>query len=114
MATQTWEATAHDTLTPISAQLQQKDSTGTLTNVDLTGMTVKFKMVNSTGGAVVAETATGVTVTSAANGRVQFDFSAAHVTRPGTYWGWFVVYSGSESTTFPQGRGLKIVIHEDE
>lgn len=107
--------TQGDTLTPLTVELQQKDSTGELTAVDLTGRTVKFKMVNDIGTSVVTETTTGVTTTSASDGQVQIDFQSAWVATAGQYWGWVVVYSGSEKDTFPHdGRGLSIVIVPSE
>jgi len=111
-----FEITANDTLTPLCAQLKQKDADGDLAVVDLTGMTVKFKMIkdDASGTVVISETASGVTIVSAEDGKVRFDFSAAQVATSGLYWGWFVVYSSSKAATFPQGRGLLILIHEDE
>lgn len=103
-----------DTANALAAQLKRKNAAGTLTAVDLTGLTVKFKMVNSSGTVVVAETETGVTVTDASNGKVTYDFQSADVTTAGEYYGYFVVYTGAESDTFPVNRrGLKIVVHDD-
>lgn len=104
----------NDTATTIAAQLKRKNAAGTLTAVDLTGLTVKFKMVDRDGTAVIAETAAGVTVTDASNGKVTYDFQAADVDVAGEYYGYFVVYTGSEGDTFPvKRRDLKIVVHAD-
>lgn len=107
--------TQGDTLTPLTVQLKQKDEDGELTAVDLTGRTVKFKMVDNVGTSVVAETTTGTSVTSASTGEVQIDFQTSWVANAGQYWGWVVTYSGLERDTFPHdGRGLSIVIVPSE
>lgn len=114
MAVETHRLTIGDTLTPIGAQLKQQDTNGTLSVVSLSGKTVKFLMVASDGTSIVAETTTGVTVTDATNGKVQYDLQAADVTAitakgAGTYYAWFRVYSGSEYDTYPVG-GRKLVL----
>lgn len=113
MATERHELSVGDTLTPLAVQLKQRNASGVLTAVDLSGLTVKFQMVDSSGATVVAETVTGVTVTTAASGLVQYDFQAADVDEAGTFYGWFTVYSGAEHDTYPaNGRKLVIVISE--
>ena len=104
-----------DTRTVLPVTLQQPDSAGVLQVVNLTGLTVQFKMVNAaTGAAEVALTATGVTVTTAATGQVQYDFSAAGVDTAGIYWGTFVVTQSSETDSFPvRTQDLKICIDSD-
>ena len=92
----------------------QPNSSGVLTAVNLTGLTVKFKMVDESGTVVVAETQTGVSVVTAASGTVNYDFSAAGVDAAGTYYGYFVVYDSGESDHFPvRSRDLKIRIDDD-
>ena len=98
-----------DTLTPLGCQLKQFSATGVLTVVNLAGLTVKFTLVNAAGTVVVNEATTGVTVTDATNGKVQYDFQTADVTTAGTFYGWFTVYSGTEHDTYPVG-GRKLVI----
>lgn len=84
------------------------------TAVDLTGLTVQFRMEAADGTQVQDWTATGVTVVSAANGQVQYDFAAANVATAGVYYGWFRVGDGSEWDTFPPfdrgPRAQRIVI----
>ena len=105
--------TKGDTLTPVGVQLKAKDATGAYAVIDLTGLTVKFHMVDDDGADVVAETTTGVTVTDAANGKVMYDFQAADVDEAGTFYGWFLVYSGTEVDSYPvNGRKLEIEIVE--
>lgn len=103
--------TVGDTLTPLGAQLKASSSTGGYAVVDLTGLTVKFKMVNSSGTVVVAETTAKVTVISATDGTVTFDFSSSHVATAGDYYAWFKTYSGTEVDTYPvDGRKFHLVI----
>ncbi|MFN9287426.1 MAG: hypothetical protein ACK6EB_05090, partial [Planctomyces sp.] len=81
-----------DTRTVLPVTLQQPDSSGVLQAVNLTGLSVQFKMLNAaTGAAEVALTATGVTVTTAATGQVQSEVSAAGVETAGRDWGTCVV-----------------------
>jgi hypothetical protein len=95
--------------------LVQPNASGVLTAVDLTGLSVQFKMVNAaTGATEIALTSTGVTVTTAATGQVQYDFSAAGVDTAGVYWGTFVVTQSSETDSFPViQKDLKIIIDSD-
>ena len=104
-----------DTRTLLYATLVQPNASGVDTAVNLTGLTVKFKMVDAADGTVViAETATGVTVETAASGTVKYDFSAAGVNVAGVFHAWFVVYDGIESDHFPVRRqGLKVMIDSD-
>ena len=95
--------------------LVQPNTSGVLTAVDLTGLTVAFKLVNAaTGATEIALTSTGVTVTTAATGQVQYDFSGAGVDTAGVYWGTFVVTQSTETDSFPViQKDLKIVIDSD-
>lgn len=90
-----------DTRTLLSVTLQQPDEDNELQVVDLTGLVVKFKMINSAGTSIVAETTTGVQISSAAAGEVDYDFSSGAVTTAGTYYGYFVVYDGVQTDHFP-------------
>lgn len=76
------------------------------TAVDLTDLTVKFKMVANDDTVKVAETDANVTVTDASEGEVEYAFQAADVDTVGTYHAYFVVIDGSGNRdTFP--------VHED-
>ena len=112
MASELHKIGVGDTLTPLGCVCQQKSTTGVLAAVNLTALTVKFTMVNEAGTVVVNEATTGVTVTDAANGKVQYDFQTADVATAGTFYGWFTVYSGTEHDTYPIG-GRKLVIQID-
>ena len=109
MATEKHSISVGDTLTPLGCQLKQLSATGVLTVVNLAGLTVKFTMANSVGTVIVNEATTGVSVTNATTGKVQYDFQTADVATAGTYYGWFTVYSGTEHDTYPVG-GRKLVI----
>jgi len=105
------------TLIPLAVQLKRRDTAGVLQVVNLTGLTVKFYMVDNHGDEVIAETDTGVLVTDAINGKVQYDFSAAGVATVGCFWGRFKTYNaaGDEYDAFPyEGRKYKIVITASE
>ena len=108
--------TVGDTLTALLVQLKQRDASGVLAVVDVTGLTVKFKMVDSAGTTKVALTASNVTVTGAANGKVQYDFQADDVDTAGRHYAWFVVEDGSsEKDTYPaDGRSFIIEIAASE
>jgi hypothetical protein len=107
------EFTVNDTLKPLNCQLQYENSAGVMVNMILTGLTVKFKMVDNSGLVVVNEES--ATIIDAANGIVQFDFIPGNVDTPGTYWGWFIVLGGVggiERDTYPIGRKLCIIIKQ--
>ncbi len=105
-----------DTRTVLSVTLQQPNSSGVLTAVDLTGLTMKFKMINRADGTTaIALTTTGVSVVVAASGTVNYDFSAAGVLTAGMYNGYFVAETaGTETDHFPARQdGLRIAIDSD-
>jgi hypothetical protein len=93
-----------NTLTPISFTLQQANEAGTLTAVDLTGLTVQVFVEDSEGNETVAETATGVTSSNDSTGQVDYDFQTGGITAAGRYYIYFNVYNGAEYDTFPVKR----------
>ena len=114
MAEETHTRHIDDTRTVLAATLKQPNASGVDTAIDLTGLTVQFKMVDDAGVDVIAQTGTGVTVTDASAGEVQYDFSAAGVDTAGRYYGYFVVLDGAESDHFPvMSRYLIICIEDD-
>jgi len=114
MTQQTHDRHVGDLRTVLPVTLVQPNATGVDTAVNLTGLTVKFKMVDEDGTAAVSETTTGVTVVTAASGTVNYDFSAAGVDTAGRYYGYFTVYNGSETDHFPVlARDLVICLHGD-
>lgn len=104
-----------DTVTPLYATIQQRGTDGTLAAYNLTGKTVKFKMINAADGTTkIAETQTGVTVETAASGTVYYDFSSTGVDEAGKFYGSFVVYSSTETDTAPaEQNGLVILFDSD-
>ena len=115
MTQQTHRRRVGDTRTLLYATLKQPDTNGDLAVINLTGLTVKFEMVNAATGVVeIAETATGVTVETAASGTVKYDFSAAGVDTAGKYHAWFIVYDGTEKDHVPvRKQDLLILIDSD-
>lgn len=101
--------TVGDTLSPMGVQLVREDGAGGYAVVDLTGLTVKFKMADREGTVVVAETVTGVSIIDATAGKVQYDFQATDVDTEGIFYAWFITYLGSEKSTYPaDGRSFSI------
>jgi len=95
-----------DTYTPLGRTLYQGNEA-----MDLTGLTVQFKLIQADGTTLTDWTATGVTVVSATAGDVQYDFLATDVDTAGVFYGYFRAGAGSEWATFPPGDKLnKIVI----
>lgn len=96
-----------DTEVALAATLQRPDGTA----VDLTSLTVRFKMVDTAGSVKVAETDSNVSVTDAANGQCQYNFQSADVDTAGTYYAYFTAEDGSgNKDTFPAATGgLRIV-----
>jgi len=100
-----------DTEVAIAATLQRPDGTA----VNLTGLTVKFRMVAVDGTTKVAETASNVTVTDEASGQVQYNPQAADVDTAGVYHAYFVVIDGSSNRdTFPVKNGDLVIIITDD
>lgn len=112
MAGQTQKRHVGDTRIAIAATLTRPDGTA----VDLSGLTVKFKMVDSEDGSVkVAETSDNVTVTDEAAGEVQYDPQAADVNTAGTYYAYFTVYEGTNYEHFPVHEGEFVIeIYPDQ
>jgi hypothetical protein len=101
-----------DSLTPLGMKLKRKNTSGVLASVDLTGKTVKVLIRDPAGNVVLDETETGVTVTSAANGEVSYDFPAGlDALDAGTYFLEALVYSGTERDTYPvEPKEMKIAV----
>lgn len=101
-----------DSLTPVGLKLKRKNTSGVLTSVDLTGKTIKVLIRDPSGDVVLDETTTGVTVTSAADGEVSYDFPAGlDALDPGTYFLEALVYSGGERDTYPvEPKEMRIMV----
>lgn len=97
-----------DTLTPFPIQIRRDGYP-----VNLTDATVHFKMVAEDGSTVIAETDTGVNITDAAEGWVDFDFPAPSVAAGlANARGYFTVEEDGEQETFPsEGILINIIDH---
>lgn len=115
MTAQTHRRRVGDLRTVLPVTLQQPDSSGALSAINLTGLTVSFKMVNAADGVMkIAATSTGVTVVSAAAGTVNYDFSAEGVDEAGVFWGTFLVTESGQTDAVPvRQKDLKIIIDSD-
>lgn len=107
MTVQEHEITAGDTRTPLGVVLTQDGDA-----IDLTGMTVKFKMVREDGKVIVAETDANVTVIDAQAGKVQYAFQDEDVLSHGVFFAWFTVYSSGKRDAIPPGRRFRIKINQ--
>ena len=112
MAEQTHEVQIGDRLTPLSVTIKQPNESGVETPVDLTSKTVEFRLVDSSGTDVVAQTSTGVTVDVGTTGTCEYAFSAAAVATAGRFYAYFVVTSGGLEDTFPvESRDLVVCVN---
>ncbi len=104
-----------DLRTVLPVTLQQPDSSGVLQAINLTGLTVTFKMINAADGTTkIAATSTGVSVVSASAGTVNYDFSSGGVDAAGVFWGTFLVTESGQTDAVPvRQKDLKIVIDSD-
>lgn len=104
-----------DLRTVLPVTLQQPDSSGTLAAINLTGLTVTFKMISAaTGATKIAATSTGLTVVTAANGTVNYDFSSGGVDAAGVYWGTFLVTESGQTDAVPvRQKDLQIIFDSD-
>lgn len=97
-----------DTLATLAFQLATEGQP-----IDLTGLTVKFTMVDDAGNVKVPESVANVSAPTL--GYVEYDFQSADVDTAGNYRGWFLVYSGSEPETFPDDdEGIEIEIFDKQ
>lgn len=100
-----------DTLSAFAVTLKNN---GTIVN--LTGKHVRFYMEDEDGVQVVAETNTGVTITNAVGGEVDYAFQADDVANSGTFYAYFRVYNADPSVDATakrdtyQPEGIKLVI----
>lgn len=104
------EMVVGDTYLPLGATLKRNNQA-----VDLTGLTVQFKLVADDG--TVKRDWSAASIVSAEDGQVQYDFASADVDTAGIYWAWFRYGDGGEWVTYPaagrdgKARSLKVVIN---
>lgn len=114
MRKQTHHRHVDDTLTVMPLKLKQNDVNGVAQAVNLTGLSVSFRMVNYNGRVIVSDSTSRVTVTDAANGELHVDFEPQDVANAGTFFGYITVNDTGESDTFPVLRqNLVISINAD-
>lgn len=101
---QTHSINQGDTRTPLGAILKQDGN-----SIDLTGLSVEFRMFSEESVAVMDWTA--ATVDDAPNGKVSYDFQSTDVDTAGTFYAWFRIVDGAEYDTLPVGRELRIEIN---
>ena len=101
-----------DTRVPLSVTLKPQKSN---TPIDLTDVAVQFYMLDSSGGEVITQSATGVAVDADPNtGIVTKTFLEADVATAGDFYAYFVVIDGSSEETFPvDARRLVVRVHGD-
>ena len=100
MAIQTQTRQIGDTRTAIAATMTRPDGTV----VDLSGLSVEFRMCTAKGVDKVAQTALNVTVTDAAAGEVQYSPQAADVDTVGVFHAYFIITTTGDDT-FPVEQG---------
>lgn len=105
--TVTQKFTKGDLLRVPKAKLKNRDGTP----VDLTGMTVKFRMVNQT-GAVVEVNDASATVVNALTGEVKYQWVVGDIDTAGSYWAWFIRVEGGQTEHFPAGHLYEIIIYD--
>ena len=98
-----------DTLTVLPLQLKQDDVNGVAQAVDLTGLSVSFRMLNDANVEVVANSTSRVTVTDAANGELHVDFEPQDVASAGNFYGYITVSDTGENDTFPVLRRYLVI-----
>jgi len=100
-----------DTLIPLSAQLLRRVGREQVP-VDLTDLTVKFKMLDGDGNEIIA--LTDAEIIEETEGTVSYTFDDYDVAGPGDFYGYFVVTDGTKTDHFPvTPKNLLIRITED-
>lgn len=103
-----------DTLTVMPLKLMRDDVNGVAQAVNLTGLSVSFRMLNDKHVEVISNSTSRVTVTDAANGELHVDFEPQDVASAGNFYGYITVADTGESDTFPVlRRNLLISINAD-
>ncbi len=91
-----------DTRIALAATLTRPGGTA----VDLTNLTMKFKMCTTAGVEKVAETASNVSVVDATTGKVKYTFQDADVDTEGDFYAYFIAETGAGAQdTFPVVAG---------
>lgn len=101
------ERAVGDTLTKLAATIQNDGNPR-----DLTGKTVLFVIKTLSG--VTVQAGGTVTITSATDGEVEYDFQGNDVAAAGTYKAWFLIKDGSdEPDTYPDNAdGISFIVFD--
>lgn len=103
---QTYVHTIGDSLYPAAFTLE-RDGVA----VNLTGKSVSVAIFDEDGNAVVDWTTTGISITSAIDGQVEYTFNGTLPATEGDYWLFIRVYATGTPdvySVFPPGRKFKI------
>lgn len=113
MANADFHIKRNDTSPAIQSQLEDESGNA----VDLTGYNeVGFHMKHPESDSVKvdADTSSGVSVTDAVNGKVEYDWSSSDTDSEGRYHAeWEVEYSDGSVETFPNSDYIEVRILED-
>lgn len=104
MSVQTHRIRVGDTLVPFKFQLKYLDEdTGQYVAYSLTGKSAYMVIEGEDGTSVTSGTgaANECTITDAANGKGEYDFSSDEVDEAGMYYMYVEVYSGDEKASWP-------------
>lgn len=106
-----YELRIGDSLVALDVELFRSNASGVSEAADLTGHTVTFTLINAADGTTLID-ADSVTITTADEGRVRYEWDAADITTAGTYRGTFVATSGGKNASFPVNpKSLEVWIH---
>ena len=115
MTQQIHEIRINNTRTPLKVVLRQPDAVGTKPDppIDLTGLTVKFRMWNTADDVEkVAESETNVTNGTSSDWITEYAWQVADIDTAGIFRAVFNVYSGTAYDSVPvHTEGLLIYIH---
>jgi hypothetical protein len=101
-----------DLRTTLARRLVVEDSIGDTVPVDVSSLTVTFKLTDCGGNIVFGPKAASF-VTDGTDGKVKYDFAATDYTSitPGKYFGYFIVTDSGESDHFPVDPSLIILFY---
>src|ERR1700719_1409915 len=112
MASQVQNFAVGDLLKKPCAQLMVTDAGGNRIQLDLSSLTVMFKMVLAAAPNTVVVNNAAASIDTATAGLVSCQFAAPDVATEGQYYAWFIVSSGGALEHFPcTGNDYQINIY---